>query len=991
MYLKSIEIIGFKSFANKTKLELKPGMTAIVGPNGCGKSNVSDAVRWVLGEQRARALRGSNMQDIIFNGTDKSKPMGMAEVSITLGDCNNILDTDYDEVCITRRIYRSNESGYFINRKACRLKDIQRLFMDTGIGTDSYSVLEQGKIDQILSARPDDRRAVFEEASGITKFKADKKEALSKLEKTESNLLRLEDVIKEVKRQIISLQRQAGKARRYKELSAEIKTLDLYISGKQVEKFNSHIMQLDTNLNEINKSTLTLQEIIQNEEEKADIARNSLGKIEESISKNLEIFSDLKSEIEQAKQLILVNKDRIIELEDLAERNNQETYTAKEKLENHEKDFSKLETSSIDIKNSLSDSKENLDIALNEQKLFENEIKDHQIRLTNMRTQSIEADQKISKLQNELNLIDAHDRESLLKRERLQTEKKELTKSIDNFDRKENEMSSGLKDLINQIQKKKDTIEKLTNDKNALDKEFRSRKLKELLEQYQSNSITLNDLIYNIEVLFEINPDEKNQINILISELEIIKRKHANQEGEIQMVQHEKTSLNKRLEIVTFELKDSEKDTNKKVDIRASLASEIEKERDFQTSNQLSIKEVNEHLVQIEKKRTDIFEYTTEKRLKHSENLQNLSQFNARKEPLIARIKELNELIKERSAGVNNYTERSIQLKNDMDHAEQKIDPLSQKSIEINQKLESQRKERENNLYIVTNVEIDLREKRTKLENLLEKKYKLDIDKAETVLRNESLITRITNDYQISIENISEQKIPDEWNNSEIPTDDEIENKIAEIRAKLDLMGPVNLVAIDEHEEYEERYTFLMKEQSDLLTAKQQILEMIKKINKTTTDLFIETFNKVNNEFQIIFKDLFGGGSAKLVLTDEDDILEAGIEIIARPPGKKLQSISLLSGGERTMTAVALLFSLFKVKPSPFCVLDELDAALDDANISRFVSTLKNFIKESQFVIITHNRQTIAEASVIYGVTMESKGISKIVSMQFSDFEKKSA
>ena len=204
-------------------------------------------------------------------------------------------------------------------------------------------------------------------------------------------------------------------------------------------------------------------------------------------------------------------------------------------------------------------------------------------------------------------------------------------------------------------------------------------------------------------------------------------------------------------------------------------------------------------------------------------------------------------------------------------------------------------------------------------------------------------------------------------------------------------MGPVNLVAIDEHEEYEERYTFLMKEQSDLLTAKQQILEMIKKINKTTTDLFIETFNKVNNEFQIMFKDLFGGGSAKLVLTDEDDILEAGIEIIARPPGKKLQSISLLSGGERTMTAVALLFSLFKVKPSPFCVLDELDAALDDANISRFVSTLKNFIKESQFVIITHNRQTIAEASAIYGVTMESKGISKIVSMQFSDFEKKSA
>ncbi|MEC8517708.1 MAG: AAA family ATPase, partial [Verrucomicrobiota bacterium] len=305
MYLKSIEIIGFKSFANKTLIELKPGITAIVGPNGCGKSNVSDAVRWVLGEQRAKALRGSNMQDIIFNGTDDAKPMGMAEVSLTLTDCSKSLNTEYDEVCITRRVYRSNESGYFINKKACRLKDIQRLFMDTGIGTDSYSVLEQGKIDQILSAKPEDRRTVFEEASGITKFKTDKKESLRKLDQTEANLIRLEDVIKEVKRQIISLQRQAGKAKRYKELKKEMKSLDLYLSSKQLNILKLKIENLTNKLHENEKEIENLQITIKNEEDNSRIARTGLTEKENFITLSMEKISQTKSEFENSKQLII--------------------------------------------------------------------------------------------------------------------------------------------------------------------------------------------------------------------------------------------------------------------------------------------------------------------------------------------------------------------------------------------------------------------------------------------------------------------------------------------------------------------------------------------------------------------------------------------------------------------------------------------------------------------------------------------------------------
>ena len=988
MYLKSIEIIGFKSFANKTKLELKPGITAIVGPNGCGKSNISDAVRWVLGEQRAKALRGSNMQDVIFNGTDKAKPMGMAEVSLTLGDCSKALETDYDEICITRRVYRSNESGYFINRKACRLKDIQRLFMDTGIGTDSYSVLEQGKIDQILSARPDDRRAVFEEASGITKYKTDKKETLRKLEQTENNLIRLDDVIKEVKKQIISLQRQAGKARRYKELSSELKKLDLFISNKQIRKYEDHLQFLNESLKNLKNDIHLLESNIHEEEENAKHARNSLGIVEKDISDNLELLSKTKSQLDQAEQLVIVNNERIDELNQLSERNNYETNSAQSKLENRRKDLLELEKISHEIKSSLLNSKEDLDDALNKQKIFEQEILSNQKNLGKMRTQSIESESKTSKLQNELVLMDSNDRENLLKRERLHSEKKELNKSISKFDKRFEMMTNDLELLVNEINIRNEKVIKLTNDKKALDKEFRSRELIDLLNKYKVDQITTDYIINQIEELFEVKQDEKNQISILISELEKIRRQHANQEGEMQMIQSEKNSIIKRLEIVTFELNELEKNNIDKTDARAKITEQIQNEKYFQSTTQISIKSSNNKLLEIEQKRNDVFEYTTEKRLKHSENMQNANQYNTRREPLISRINELEELIKERTDGIEKYKSRSIKLNEEIIDANNKIKPLSSSIDNIHEKINRKRDERSNHLHIVSNAENDLRVQRSNLQKLIENKSKQDIDKAETVLKNDSLIKRLGDEYNIVWNNLSEKEIITNFDMNEIPDDENIENQIAELKVKLNLIGPVNLVAINEYEEYEERYKFLIKEQEDLLKAKKQLLEMIKKINTTTTDLFIKTFEKVNKEFQVMFKNLFGGGTAKLVLTDEDDILEAGIEIIASPPGKKLQSISLLSGGERTMTAVALLFSLFKVKPSPFCVLDELDAALDDANISRFVNTLKTFIKGSQFIIITHNRQTIAEASVIYGITMESKGISKVVSMQFADFKK---
>ena len=488
MYLKSIEIIGFKSFANKTLIELKPGITAIVGPNGCGKSNVSDAVRWVLGEQRAKALRGSNMQDIIFNGTDDAKPMGMAEVSLTLTDCSKSLNTEYDEVCITRRVYRSNESGYFINKKACRLKDIQRLFMDTGIGTDSYSVLEQGKIDQILSAKPEDRRTVFEEASGITKFKTDKKESLRKLDQTEANLIRLEDVIKEVKRQIISLQRQAGKAKRYKELKKEMKSLDLYLSSKQLNILKLKIENLTNKLHENEKEIENLQITIKNEEDNSRIARTGLTEKENFITLSMEKISQTKSEFENSKRLIILNKERLLEIDEITKKNNLEIDKAKKRLEQNKIDLSELQKFDNQIEEDIVNSKTDLDDILIKQKNIEHNVNQIRDKLKDMRSESIAFESSITSLQNELSIIESDDRENILIRERLITENKAIKKNIENFKQRELEMIEILNSYDNQLKIKEDEFSKLSKDKALLDKEFRCRELEKLLNDFKNGN-----------------------------------------------------------------------------------------------------------------------------------------------------------------------------------------------------------------------------------------------------------------------------------------------------------------------------------------------------------------------------------------------------------------------------------------------------------------------------------------------------------------------
>jgi chromosome segregation protein len=1173
MYLKSVDIVGFKSFAEKTHLEFEPGMTSIVGPNGCGKSNVSDAIRWVLGESRARALRGSTMEDCIFNGADSHKPLGMAEVTLTLADCEAVLDLGINEVSITRRVFRTGESDYFINKKACRRKDIHRLFMDTGVGTNSYSVLEQGKIDQILSSRPDDRRAVFEEASGITKYKADKKEALRKLEQTEANLLRLADVIREVKRQIVSLQRQAGKAQRFKEIQAKLRILDIYVTRVRLTEFEERIQTVKANLEELRLKINEAHGGIDAANGQTDSLRAELHQIEQIIGATMDESMRVKNELERAHQTIRTNTERISELESLAQQNTKESEEAKSRLEQHKLSLTEIISLTEAAEVEKIAAGEELEKATATQRETEALVHTGRETLNKMRGESMELDSRIGRLQNELSEIDAQERASVIRKEQLAAEKSGLERSLASFTERQQEMITQVEELryavteqelsLNELRTRRttfaeqiQTLERETTELNRqrTDKNARLEMIaadreegfpagaRHLLENHDENiigplaeqfiadegfetaletvlrpwidalvaksrsgarnvltllsgsghgsvrllsadaptpaavqadgipllsKVSFSDnlaplaaqLLANVfiaetlqavpltlpagavfvtktgELLTaegtaelwrpeegDVNPlgrhhlreqlqgeietldkqlaEKRERLDALRTEqvgagdalemarnvLDERRRSLAVQEGEAQVINRELESARERVEIVTFEFNILLEQKGEGEDRRTAVAREGAEAREklAQTRQQISTKA--EELNALEEKRAETLAATSECRVQYSQREQRLEGLKSRRQPLEARLKELSDVIEERTRGISTYQQRVAQLKETSAGAEGQLEGLQEAVAAADAKLAEIRQVREIKTVTLTESEQSLRVLQQKLEILQGQKTSFEVELAEQRMRHQNATDRLTSTWQITLDDLPREPEP-EWEEEERPDMKELESQVAELRSKLDSMGPVNLVAIEEHAELEERFAFLCQQEEDLTKAKSQLMEMIKKINETTTELFKETFDKVNANFGDMFKDLFGGGSAQLVLVDENDVLESGIEIIARPPGKKLQTISLLSGGERTMTAVALLFSLFKVKPSPFCVLDELDAALDEANIGRFVKMVQRFVQQSQFILITHSRQTIAAADVIYGVTMPNRGVSRIMSMKFSDYQ----
>lgn len=1180
MYLKKVEFIGFKSFAERTVMNFLPGMTSIVGPNGCGKSNIADAVRWVLGEQSAKALRGGKMQDVIFNGAEGFKPTNMSEVSLTLSECEDVLPMDYHEVTITRRLFRSGESEYYLNKQPCRLRDIHRLFMDTGVGRNSYSILEQGKIDQVLSSRPEDRRMVFEEASGITKFKADRREALRKLEHTEQNLLRLDDVVREVKRRMISLQRQAGKARRYQEIQQRLKGRELWLSRHRMEEMSAAITERETRLESLHQEVAVGRADVATREGAIAQAREVLESADRVIADKMEAAVTLKNQLHQLQESVRVNGERIEEMKAYASRDHKDAEEAKTRLEQHHRSLAECEESLKQVKTSGSEEEARLQQRQQAVQQLESANQEIRSRLRTLREELEAQEAAAARAQKGIRDFEERERGRLVHQERLREgireqeeaesgraqRVQELTSRLETASVEEQALRQRVERAVAQQQQQGESLSEKRNRLGEREQEVAGLKARlDVLhaqvadqEQFPSGARTLlsedpvpgvdpaclvgalaeqvrtqpayqtalesvlrslmdavvvrnqSDLLPILQALtsgepaaarvlavngvspsgipeegpgqafgplvqtspemrplvdrlfagvrwvesletagtpqagqvlvtpqghllradgtLEVYSADQEQGNPLALQAKItqtrealtraeedaahlraaletaqseearirealkadreslqqISREHATLETELRNAKLEWEQGQARHRQLTSQLATLTETHAESDEERRALVEALEEARARQEQIKTEVAERTQTFEAAEAERNTALQAATEQRIRCAEHRQKVESLERQHHNLAERIRELETTVRERNDGVTSHTERVAALEKARADATAQIPPLEEELEKRTSEIESERSQRQERQAEVHALEQALKGAREAVEAKGEASSQLDVDLAQRRVRLENLVQRVTETYQISAQAVYRVEEP-EWEKDGAPGWDELERAVNEMKAKLESMGPVNMVAIEEYQEQEDRYQFLMTQQEDLVQAKQKLRETIEQINATTTEMFNETFEKVNTHFQEMFKKLFGGGEAFLELVDADNVLESGIDIVAKPPGKKPQVISLLSGGERTMTAVALLFALYTVKPSPFCILDELDAALDDANIGRFVALVQSFLKDSQFIVITHNQKTIAAADVLYGITQERKGVSKVVSVKLTD------
>ena len=914
MYLKQLDIVGFKSFADKTRLTFDPGLIAIVGPNGCGKSNVSDAIRWVLGEQRPTALRCSKLVDVVFNGTDTRKPLGLAEVSITFADCEKELGTDYHEVTITRRVYRDGTGEYFINRQPSRLKDVQHLFMGTGIGTSSYSVMAQGQIDAILSSRPEDRRAVFEEAAGITKFKADRKDAMRKIEQTEQNLLREADILREMKRQIGSLQRQVGKAKRYKELRDSLRGLDIYVAKLKIRDFDLALEQNAANRREIDEAMAEAGAAVAAAESEQQRLHGELHELEERLQSLAQAEAAADGEYRRAHEVIGVNAQRIEEYRAFAERDSREIADARRQLE---------------------------EVGLQAESL---------IQKTKLLSESLEA-----------------------AREAAAAAEAAFTASQGEIDSKREALSSARAE-ISQCDRRAAALNeeymkaKVLRDQAAMDAE---ECVVASLAEAPDGKARLLDCFKVDPALAEIAERDIGAL-ALAEDGNVIKTGLAIRGGKVQL-RVPKSAVEAGMENAAG------------VKSLSELAEELQAVVSRRDSLASFITDGESQLRALETENVARSQSLTQCRIAESQMEQELSFVGQQAESASRRRAEIERSIAGREEGIRGYEESVRRLEEESGDLLAGLEDLKEKAAGCRERMDAERQRRSEMLRRISEADAEVGSKRTELDRARDFRGKLEVQAAESTMLRQNIYNRIQDEYGLFADAVMREPDP-EWKDGAPPPLAELEKKVAGIQSEIAALGPVNMVAVDECRELEERYAREKAQEEDLIAAKAQILELINNLNTTSSGLFAKTFEQANTNFQAMFSKLFGGGEARLVLLrNEEDPLECGIDIIARPPGKRPQSVTLLSGGERTMTAVALLFSIFMIKPAPFCMLDELDAALDDANIGRFVEQLKEFLAQSQFLIITHNQHTIAGSDLVYGVSQQEKGVSRIVSMRLSE------
>ena len=1210
MYLKNLTVLGFKSFADKTSLNFQPGVTAIVGPNGCGKSNVSDAIRWVLGEQSAKALRGGEMADCIFNGTDGRKPLGMAEVSLTIGDVDEEqltaagVGVNFNEVTVTRRVFRDGGSEYFINKTSCRLKDIQQLFMGTGIGRTSYSVMAQGNITQLLSSKPEDRRMVFEEAAGITKFKAQKKESLRKLEHTDQNLLRITDLIREVKRQIGSLQRQAGKARRYKQIASELQHLDTQLARHQFDVLQAEIAERQATAEQLRNEIETSSANVLCREDEILQLREQLSALEHQISASQQQGMELKAQCERHEARIQFNEERLQELE-------QQNFKALTEIAEAEQRTTATQEELTGVTERLAASNAALEqqrAAREDKRQALQQVEAETYRqaeaLRKAQSEAFAAMQQLTRARNEINTLDLQKQGNIVRLEKLSSEKIQLEEERTRLEARLTEFAADVQSQKVNAQTQRGTVEErqqrlreiqqeLNQATQELDgflrqqaeKRSRLNVLEQLQESHEGFSAgalaalkqsqfvlgSLADKIrvpdqhviaieaalgHHLQLVLTEQPEAAQQIiadlatnkkgkasiaalnlvgtpatqtgsnphpvpagavaalsaieadasvqsllggllerTLIVTDLaaataafresngaydfvtatgdlltrqgiftggssnsngnkapgSILGRK--NQIAEIQAqlaqiqeqvnessrkkgaLQSEQTSLQASLQQAQVELrnqevaiaahegefnalKNSQRSLGSKIETviyevqtlaaheqegqqkRAVLATQVAEVETREQAAQALVIELTTALDQLRLQRDAANTTLTEAKVALAGEEQLCASLARQKGPLEQRLRELAQVVQQRRGECSSFLQRKAQFETEIGESQRQIQRITHERGVVNQHTAELVAQKETQDAAIGTREESLRELRRRLTDVQQHRSTIEIELAQKTMSVQNLRERIQQKYQVNIDDIRSECItitiadegpariqtltPEDMAASGAATDwSAVSLQVIELQKRIDEMGPVNLVAIEEYEETEQRFNFLTQQNDDLIAAKAQLMEVINKINTQTKEMFMETFIKIRDNFRLLFTEIFGGGKADLILSDEGDVLESGIDIVARPPGKQLQSITLLSGGEQTMTAVALLFSIYQVKPSPFCVLDELDAPLDESNINRFIRVLQRFIAQSQFIIITHNKRTIGMADVLYGVTMQEHGVSRIVSVKF--------
>ena len=1182
MYLKRLEMQGFKSFPDKTVLEFMPGITTVIGPNGSGKSNISDSIRWVLGEQSIKSLRGSKSEDIIFAGTQNRKSLGFAEVSIVIDNSDGKLPIEFSEVVVTRRIFRNGESGYFINKTPCRLKDVLELFMDTGIGKDGYSIIGQGKIDEILSNKSEERRNIFEEAAGIVKYRVRKNESEKRLEQTKLNLLRINDILSEIETNIDLLKTQSEKAKKYLSLREELKSIEIGLFLYNIDNYKLNLDEIVKNIDIIN-SNRTDEEarmsVLQNLKENLKIELEEImSKIEQT--QNLAFESEKK--IEQINSEINVQTERISnnkqnyerylkEIEDLQKRNEEITEEKENRIQkkdnlmsNREKFVHELEEKENKIKelsDKLTEEEKNIEdkkkqveedtedkyknkeainiIEINNQNLqkrqktVENEIQDtiskldekrmlksdilttfnekeakreeYKEKLAKIKTKKEEATSKIKEYEDRLNTLSS----TLRIKDSKQKFLSEMEKEKEGYSRavkailleceKNSQLNKGVKgvlaNLISVPEKYQTAIETVlgaTLQNIVTDTEEDAKKLIEYLRQNslgrasflpissvkgkKVDRLIKNNLEGVIGIASDLIKTDKKYEGIILNLLgrtvivnnmdtaiilarqnsysfrivtlkgDIINSSGAISGGsnsqkttsiigrtnQIKELEKEIDDLNKQIEQISKEKEKYEQSIEsllKEVETLEQTSQEIEIE--YATEKQKlelleetiqsletkldelrsETKEIDETIrINFEKKKEleqtilaldqeiteltekiKVFAEQNKEKQKYIDDLNfditnlriSVSSFDESSNSLEEILERIEKELQTNITSIENKTKQNEnivkenqELKVSIEEAQEKIKQTKLDVSTSSDVVENLKKEKISKNEHIRKTEEDIEEKYAIIEEIKNQANKLEVKKSKLDVELEQIINKMWEDYEVTPNNVGEYKKP---NNVQETT-----KQVKTLREQIKDLGSINIDSIEEYKQTKERYDYMCEQRLDLENSSSKLKKVIQDMTKIMKEQFETQFKVINKNFGEVFKELFGGGKAELKLTDEEDILNSGIEIEVQPPGKKLQNMSLLSGGERAFTAIALLFAILKINPAPFCVLDEIEAALDDVNVYRFADYLKKFATETQFLVITHRKGTMEAADTVYGITMEERGISKLLSMNLA-------